>query len=358
MDQEINYETNKEYPVKLKNTKMNFKLTKPINNKYILFFCLCLFASNVVIALFRVVPENILADPIPFVILIIAGIAILLSSNPIITFAESNLITMADYSASFYIDITYALILLLIAYGAYTRSKKLLNFGLYFFIFNVILSIFAIILQASNVIQEPVINPFVNIGLMMIGSYLIIRLKNTVDSNTTDSKREIEIKPTDDDESAKKTKNREEEANNNIGQNKVPIFSLINDLTLQQKKLITALGSILIIIGAFLPWISVSIFNINRRGIDGDGMFTFIGGLVILFLLGFTLWGRKSKLVSFLIGLACLSISLIYIIDPFFGVQVPEEDITRGVISIGIGLYTTFIGGLFVLISTFEEVYK
>lgn len=116
-------------------------------------------------------------------------------------------------------------------------------------------------------------------------------------------------------------------------------------------QLMAILGGVLAGIGAFLPWIEFELLGASRTrtGIDGDGTFTLILGVVVVLVVLATAWRRRAQVGTLVVGLLVLGLSGMYISDPTIGVEtssVAERELLEAGLSVGIGLYVTAIGGL------------
>ena len=128
-------------------------------------------------------------------------------------------------------------------------------------------------------------------------------------------------------------------------------------LTLNTTQKIGALGGILTAVGSLLPWVTVSalgILSVSKLGVEGDGIFTLILGIIVL--LGIFVF-KKPAFEKF--GLIILGI-IITILSAYYITTISGEVAkllgvagAGGLISAGpsIGLYVTLIGGVLTLIS-------
>lgn len=343
------------------------KYTKP---EYLIVLSIIIAISQVLRGIMRFLNVEALIQSLPILVVVLIVPIVYISSNPVINFAsryiESDIIAVeatAEPYISASIQLCYALILIAIAYGSYISSKRLLKFGAYFFIFNIVLSILEISMIVLNIFEDGISFALTNICLMGFGVYLIYNIETATDIKTgkksTSEDMAVSSK-TGTNESQRKRdtwdKKDTHEGDNQNNENKVAIKILLSQVNSKQKKLIAGLGSILIAVGALLPWLSISFLGISKRGVDGDGIFTLTGSVVILLLLMFTKWNRRHKQLSLIVGILMMLFSFIYIIDPLFGVQVPNEEIARGVVNIGIGLYLTLLGSILVVFSVIDTV--
>jgi len=98
------------------------------------------------------------------------------------------------------------------------------------------------------------------------------------------------------------------------------------------------------VIGAFLPWLTVSILGstATKNGIDGDGSIT----LVLSLIAGAVLYAKYEgnyRWVSTAIGVIVALLALMYINDPLAGTGAPRG--LESNVNVGIGLYLTALGG-------------
>jgi len=371
-------------------------LPKSTKQNYLIAICALLVISQVFFILGHYDLLDIILYETPFALLALLlpfmAISIAIGSNPVANFlvyVQENTFLVELISESLVgasIHFTYALIIGTVAYGARNASKRLLKPGFYILAITSILSVINVLIILIHTPENFVFlasMTFITACVMGVSAYLIHNLEygekipqnvgagyinETADSGSNIAENQGE-RETQTGESTQYTESQslgdsESEApqpvedKNESAQNQAAIYTLLNYVGTPQKKLMAAIGAILIAIGALLPWISVSIFDLTRRGIDADGTITFAGSLIVLVLVVFTKWGRKNRLLSLVIGIIVALISLLYIIDPLFGVQIPDEDLARGVINIGSGLYVTLLGSILVVFSTIESVYK
>lgn len=126
------------------------------------------------------------------------------------------------------------------------------------------------------------------------------------------------------------------------------------------KKLAFA-GSALIIVGAFLPWVTIEILGTTATadGLDGDGVFTLALGIIALVAVGRSDvhdWDKKTWIGVLVIGVVVALLALIYINDPWaFADEDPED--ADAFADIGIGLYLTALGGIATLCGPLYDKY-
>jgi len=109
-------------------------------------------------------------------------------------------------------------------------------------------------------------------------------------------------------------------------------------------------GMVLVVVGGFLPWVSVSVLGTNDSviGIDTLGFFTValaavIGVLVLLS------WSTTMQTFALLSGIGIVLVSVWGIADPIQLVEVQEGAVDEGLIQPDNGLYATIVGGILVL---------
>jgi len=350
---------------------MSAYLSKLVKTRNLIILCIVIAFSQVLRGILRLADDeslDLLIETSPIPILILFIFIIYLGINPIVnsfTHLQVGIDPAVEAVISAFIQMSYAIILMTVAYGGYKSSDNILKLGFYFFIFATSLSSIGVFMTLFNIFDEGTFIVLTNACVMAMGAYLTYNIKHGkyIDPDKNSSSEndltnpETESNPS---QTSNETQNVQNTQNieSQSAENEAAIYTLLNYVGVPQKKLIAAIGAVLIAVGALLPWISVSIFDLTRRGIDADGTITFAGSLIILVLVLFTKWGRKNRLLSLVIGVLVALISLLYIIDPLFGVQVPDEDIARGVIDIGSGLYVTLLGSILVVFSTIESVYK
>ncbi|WP_339061202.1 hypothetical protein [Tepidibacillus marianensis] len=114
------------------------------------------------------------------------------------------------------------------------------------------------------------------------------------------------------------------------------------------------LGSLLVIISAFLPWASIDLWVITQKiiGFRVDGMYTFLMGGTAF---GFLIW-KPGKFADFLTTF--LGIAIVWVLyhdfhnfeqvlvhkKYFFGIDIKNQ------ISVGYGAILTSVGGLILII--------
>jgi hypothetical protein len=104
-------------------------------------------------------------------------------------------------------------------------------------------------------------------------------------------------------------------------------------------------GAAVTVVGAFLPWISV--LGASKSGIDADGVFTLVFGLLAA---GGTVvrWGKWAKVGVAVLGVLTAGIGLLYIADPLAGTEAASQ-FARMAVDPGLGLYVTALGGVGIL---------
>lgn len=119
-------------------------------------------------------------------------------------------------------------------------------------------------------------------------------------------------------------------------------------------RLATGVGAVGVIIGAFLPWISVSLlgFSESVSGLDADGVITLVVAIVVAAAVVWK-WARATQILSVIGGLVAAGLGLLYISDPLAGVDFDSaagEAIAQEAASPEIGLYVTALGGILLLV--------
>lgn len=117
-------------------------------------------------------------------------------------------------------------------------------------------------------------------------------------------------------------------------------------------RLVVALGSLVVIVGAFLPWVTMVTFGeaTSARGIDEEGRYTLILAIAVLTML-VVAWNPKTKGVTMLFGVAItyLSFPLLVSVDIFSRAIATGGDV-QPLVDSELGLYLTVLGG-FVLMT-------
>ena len=120
-------------------------------------------------------------------------------------------------------------------------------------------------------------------------------------------------------------------------------------------RLATGVGVVGVVIGAFLPWVSVSLpplVSETVNGIDADGVITLIVAVVVGAAIVWK-WTKVTQILSVIGGLVAAGLGLLYITDPLAGVDFDSasgEAIAQEAASPEIGLYVTAIGGVILLV--------
>lgn len=121
--------------------------------------------------------------------------------------------------------------------------------------------------------------------------------------------------------------------------------SLLDRLGRARQSLI--LSCVGVVVGAFLPWFSVTVLGttVTVAGIDRDGVFTLI---VAVLVLGFALahWTNRTRQASIVLGALVAGLSALYISDPYAFSGSETTQLQRNAINIGFGLYLTFLSGI------------
>lgn len=112
---------------------------------------------------------------------------------------------------------------------------------------------------------------------------------------------------------------------------------------------LSAAGTGLAGVGAFLPWVEVEILSrsATATGIDGDGRFTLafavIAGAVLLLGRG-SPWTRRGRGWVLVFGALTALVALFYLNDPLAGAE-GVGSVTRDAVRRRSGLYLTALGG-------------
>jgi hypothetical protein len=120
------------------------------------------------------------------------------------------------------------------------------------------------------------------------------------------------------------------------------------------------LGAAVVIVGAFLPWVSANaVFfgRIETRGIEGDGIGTLVLGAVVAFiaLARFRVDDRARSVA--IVGLVCSLLVIVVGVWDFLDTQRRVHDLNTSIAgfgraNVGIGLYLTIAGGIAMLLAT------
>ncbi|MBU1152299.1 hypothetical protein KJ632_05785 [Patescibacteria group bacterium] len=112
-------------------------------------------------------------------------------------------------------------------------------------------------------------------------------------------------------------------------------------------RLVAIISAILIIIGAFLPWISTAAGS-SETGISGDGIITFVAGVLTLI---FMFYRGRPHVFALLLGVISATVG----ITDMIMMSNAMEGING---SVGIGLYFTIIAGIGIFIGTTMEILR
>jgi len=117
-----------------------------------------------------------------------------------------------------------------------------------------------------------------------------------------------------------------------------------------------AIGSAaVVVIAAFLPWISASILgtSVTVNGIDGDGVITLGMAVVAGVLVVARQWDRINRALVGVLGGLIAALALYYVVDPTTGIEGGDvaAELAREAVSPGIGLYLTALGGVGLVIA-------
>jgi hypothetical protein len=118
-----------------------------------------------------------------------------------------------------------------------------------------------------------------------------------------------------------------------------------------KQRILTGVGSVGVIAGAFLPWLSVSLLGQGRtiRGIDADGTITLVAAVVVGAAIAWK-WAQATQIISILGGVVAGGLGVLYVVDPLFGVDgVSEAQKELLNVSIESGLFVTAAAGVLML---------
>jgi len=122
----------------------------------------------------------------------------------------------------------------------------------------------------------------------------------------------------------------------------------------QTGEIVTIISSALLILGAFLPWVKAG--WISYSGLEKDGMFTAIIGLVIVIIL---LCKKSPKLFIIIAGVISALISFVDLVDAYSIISNYETamqgNMFAGLVQmqIGSGLYLTFLASIGLIVGGF-----
>lgn len=124
----------------------------------------------------------------------------------------------------------------------------------------------------------------------------------------------------------------------------------------QLTAVLALVGGALAVVGAILPWASVSsgLFSVSKPGIEGDGIFTAaIGGIVALYGLIRVVQPRQAtRIVRLALGISAAFIALVGISDFGNVVSVVGELDSNLAGSVGAGLYATIAAAVIVFVGS------
>lgn len=111
---------------------------------------------------------------------------------------------------------------------------------------------------------------------------------------------------------------------------------------------LVAIGSILVIAGAFLPWVTMVTFGeaTTTRGIDEDGRYTLILAIAVATML-LVAWTPKTKAVTMLFGVAITYLSFpLFVSVEIFSRAIATGGDVQPLVDTEPGLYLTLLGGV------------
>ncbi|HEX7620463.1 MAG TPA: hypothetical protein VF359_04620 [Anaerolineales bacterium] len=123
-------------------------------------------------------------------------------------------------------------------------------------------------------------------------------------------------------------------------------------------RVMTLLGSIGLIVGALMPWVSAnSMFGkLSKTGIEGDGIIT-AGIGVILLLTALLAKGKPGNIYSWAASLfGIIAICLLYYDYSNVSAAVSGIESDLMIASIGSGLYVSFLGALLAIIGDIIKI--
>ncbi|MDL0127048.1 zinc ribbon domain-containing protein [Halobacterium salinarum] len=128
--------------------------------------------------------------------------------------------------------------------------------------------------------------------------------------------------------------------------------SLLSRLGRNRQALITA--CIGVILGAFLPWFSVTVLGttVTVSGTERDGIFTLLIAILIIGL-AVARWTKRTRQASIVLGALITGLCVLYISDPYALSSTDTTQLQENAINIGIGLYLTLVSGLGIVASAY-----
>lgn len=126
--------------------------------------------------------------------------------------------------------------------------------------------------------------------------------------------------------------------------------STSQESTFSTARKLTLGGLVLVVVGAFLPWVSASVFGTSDSviGINTLGVIT----LVLAAVAGFGVlvsWSSSTQTLVLLAGIAIALVAAYGITNPVALVEIQLSGLDEGLIHPDSGLYGTLLGGILVL---------
>lgn len=112
-------------------------------------------------------------------------------------------------------------------------------------------------------------------------------------------------------------------------------------------------GLVLVVVGAFLPWVSASVLGTSDSviGLNTFGVVTLVLAAVAGFLVLLS-WSTGMQTLALLAGIGIAGVATFGIADPVQLVEVQASGLDEGLIHADNGLYATFVGGIIVVFAS------
>jgi len=127
-----------------------------------------------------------------------------------------------------------------------------------------------------------------------------------------------------------------------------PTGSSASDFPAQGGLIGALFGAGAIILGGFLPWVSITsiLGTISIAGTDGDGIITLAGGVMIAIVAAIALAKRHASIATTVIVLAA-SVGVFFVALNIYGNLEGATTLTESLLTnIGVGMWLTLLGAL------------
>lgn len=117
-------------------------------------------------------------------------------------------------------------------------------------------------------------------------------------------------------------------------------------------------GAALLVIGALLPWATISgpFFNFSANGVEGDGVFTLVAGLVVAAIITLGKARRGAAVASLIIGGLAGMLTVFTMANVSNAIDEAEATEFAGVASVGVGLWLTGVAAVVVLVGSIAAI--